>query len=160
VTDSLIEMSRLAAAGDDYYGEAFQNFADRHQSAIEELLPEGALRKETAAQMRKSHDVLKNLLYGNFLLLRLNKDGACLFLPNTWHARNGAARRSATWWRWTFVTSCCVKNTFASRLAMRDDSPRPRRLASPLVYQRTAKAKHPCLQSAGGLIPCRRCHRV
>jgi aspartokinase/homoserine dehydrogenase 1 len=68
VTDSLIEMSRLAAAGDDYYGEAFQNFADRHQSAIEELLPEGALRKETAAQMRKSHDVLKNLLYGIFLV--------------------------------------------------------------------------------------------
>lgn len=68
VTDSLIEMSRLAAAGDDHYGEAFQAFADRHQSAIAELLPEGPLRNETAAQMRKSHDVLKNLLYGIFLV--------------------------------------------------------------------------------------------
>ena len=68
VTDSLIEMSRLAAAGDDRYGEAFQVFADRHQTAIAALLPEGALRKETAAQMRKSHDVLKNLLYGIFLV--------------------------------------------------------------------------------------------
>lgn len=68
VTDSLIEMSTLAAAGDDRYGEAFQAFADRHQDAIKELLPEGALRTETAAQMRKSHEVLKNLLYGIFLV--------------------------------------------------------------------------------------------
>ncbi|TXF90624.1 bifunctional aspartate kinase/homoserine dehydrogenase I [Neolewinella aurantiaca] len=68
VTDSLIEMSRLAAAGDDRYGEAFQAFADRHQEAITALLPEGALRKETSTKMRKSHDVLKNLLYGIFLV--------------------------------------------------------------------------------------------
>jgi len=68
VTDSLIEMSRLAAAGDDRYGEAFRAFADRHQAAITDLLPEGPLRKETANQMRKSHDVLKNLLYGIFLV--------------------------------------------------------------------------------------------
>lgn len=68
VTDSLIEMSRLAAAGDDRYGEAFQAFADRHQEAIADLLQEGALREETSAQMRKSHDVLKNLLYGIFLV--------------------------------------------------------------------------------------------
>lgn len=67
VTDSLIEMSRLAAAGDDRYGEAFQAFADRHQEAIADLL-DGSLRDETAAQMRKSHDVLKNLLYGIFLV--------------------------------------------------------------------------------------------
>lgn len=68
VTDSLIEMSRLAAAGDDRYGMAFQAFADRHQQAIQELLPEGQLRTETANQMRKSHEVLKNLLYGIFLV--------------------------------------------------------------------------------------------
>lgn len=68
VTDSLIEMSRLAAAGDDRYGEAFQSFADRHQAAIKALLPEGPLRTETATQMRKSHEVLKNLLYGIFLV--------------------------------------------------------------------------------------------
>ncbi|MEM1358555.1 MAG: bifunctional aspartate kinase/homoserine dehydrogenase I [Bacteroidota bacterium] len=68
VTDSLIEMSQLAAAGDDRYGAAFDAFAQRHQEAIKDLLPEGELRNETAAQMRKSHDVLKNLLYGIFLV--------------------------------------------------------------------------------------------
>ncbi|MBC6995835.1 bifunctional aspartate kinase/homoserine dehydrogenase I [Neolewinella lacunae] len=69
VTDGLIEMSRLAAAGDDRYGAAFQEFADRHQDAIAELLPEGSmLRLETSAQLRKSHEVLKNLLYGIFLV--------------------------------------------------------------------------------------------
>ena len=68
VTDSLIEMSRLAAAGDDRYGESFRAFAERHQDAIADLLPEGPLREETSAQMRKSHDVLKNLLYGIFLV--------------------------------------------------------------------------------------------
>ncbi|WP_020571631.1 bifunctional aspartate kinase/homoserine dehydrogenase I [Neolewinella persica] len=68
VTDSLIEMSRLAAAGDDRYGEAFQAFADRHQKAISDLLQDGHLLEETSAQMRKSHDVLKNLLYGVFLV--------------------------------------------------------------------------------------------
>ncbi len=68
VTDSLIEMSQLAAAGDDRYGEAFQAFANRHQDAIKALLPEGALRTETSNQMRKSHEVLKNLLYGIFLV--------------------------------------------------------------------------------------------
>ena len=68
VTDSLIEMSTLAAAGDDRYGEAFRVFAERHQAAISELLPEGPLRTETATQMRLSHEVLKNLLYGIFLV--------------------------------------------------------------------------------------------
>lgn len=68
VTDSLIEMSALAAAGDDRYGEGFQAFAERHQTAITELLSEGPLRTETADQMRKSHEVLKNLLYGIFLV--------------------------------------------------------------------------------------------
>jgi aspartokinase/homoserine dehydrogenase 1 len=68
VTDSLIEMSSLAAAGDDRYGEAFQAFADRHQEAISDLLKDSPLLEETSAQMRKSHDVLKNLLYGVFLV--------------------------------------------------------------------------------------------
>ncbi|MTB51982.1 bifunctional aspartate kinase/homoserine dehydrogenase I [Lewinella sp. W8] len=68
VTDSLIEMSQLAAAGDDRYGASFSAFAKRHQQAIVELLPEGPLRTETATQMRKSHEVLKNLLYGIFLV--------------------------------------------------------------------------------------------
>ena len=67
VTDSLIEMSRRAAKGDESYGTLFDHFAERHQSAIEELLS-GPARAEAAAQMRQSHEVLKNLLYGVFLV--------------------------------------------------------------------------------------------
>ena len=68
VTDSLIEMSALAARGDDRYGQLYQEFADRHQAAISQLIKEEKLREETAAQMRRSHEVLKNLLYGIFLV--------------------------------------------------------------------------------------------
>ncbi len=68
VTDGLIEMGTLAAAGNDRYGQLFDAFAERHQDAITELLPAGELREETAQQMRKSHEVLKNLLYGIFLV--------------------------------------------------------------------------------------------
>ena len=68
VTDSLIEMSQLAARGDDRYGQLFQSFAERHQRSIRELLTDDKLRQETAQQMRRSHEVLKNLLYGVFLV--------------------------------------------------------------------------------------------
>lgn len=68
VTDSLIEMSQLAAAGDDTYGDIYNNFVQRHQDAIVELLPAGPLREETAQKMQASHEVLKNLLYGIFLV--------------------------------------------------------------------------------------------
>ena len=68
VTDSLIEMGRLAAEGDDTYGQLFDAFTERHQRAIRDLFPEGGLGDETAAQIRKSHEVLKNLLYGVFLV--------------------------------------------------------------------------------------------
>ncbi len=68
VTDSLIEMSKLAEVGDDRYGEIFQAFTERHQQAIEALLPEGPLREDTAQKMKQSHEVLKNLLYGIFLV--------------------------------------------------------------------------------------------
>lgn len=68
VTDSLIEMSRLAAEGDDRYGEIFNKFTQRHQEAITELLAPGPARDEAAQKMRQSHDVLKNLLYGIFLV--------------------------------------------------------------------------------------------
>jgi aspartokinase/homoserine dehydrogenase 1 len=68
VTDTLIEMSELAAQGDDRYGRLFQEFTERHQGAITELIPEGELREETSRQMQRSHEVLKNLLYGIFLV--------------------------------------------------------------------------------------------
>lgn len=68
VTDSLIEMSKKAAAGDDQYGVIFNEFTQRHQDAIVELLPPGEVRDETAQKMKASHEVLKNLLYGIFLV--------------------------------------------------------------------------------------------
>ena len=68
VTDGLIQMSALAARGDDRYGQLYQEFADRHQLAISELITNDKLREETAGQMRRSHEVLKNLLYGIFLV--------------------------------------------------------------------------------------------
>jgi len=68
VTDSLIEMSRLAARGDDRYGQLFDEFTARHQSAIAILFTDEALRQETSQQIRRSHEVLKNLLYGVFLV--------------------------------------------------------------------------------------------
>lgn len=67
VTDSLIDMSDRAAAGDKTYLEQFDAFARRHQETIEELL-QGTYRKETADRIRQSHEVLKNLLYGIFLV--------------------------------------------------------------------------------------------
>ncbi|MGB3548720.1 MAG: bifunctional aspartate kinase/homoserine dehydrogenase I [Saprospiraceae bacterium] len=68
VTDGLIDMSTRAAAGDDTYGELLLQFTERHQEAIDELIPAGAQRDEVKAQMRQSHEVLKNLLYGIFLV--------------------------------------------------------------------------------------------
>ena len=68
VTDTLIEMSQLAALGDDRYGQLFQAFSDRHQEAIAELLDNPEIRAETTQQLRRSHEVLKNLLYGIFLV--------------------------------------------------------------------------------------------
>ena len=68
VTDQLIEMSQLAARGDDRYGQLFEEFSDRHQSAITELLGQTPGYGETSQQLRRSHEVLKNLLYGIFLV--------------------------------------------------------------------------------------------
>lgn len=68
ITDSLVEMGRLAENGDDHYGLLFDEFTSRHQKVINDLLPPGDLREETAATIRQSHEVLKNLLYGIFLI--------------------------------------------------------------------------------------------
>ena len=68
VTDQLIEMSQLAAQGNDRYGQLFDEFSDRHQTAITELLGQRPGYGETSQQMRRSHEVLKNLLYGIFLV--------------------------------------------------------------------------------------------
>lgn len=67
VTDSLIEMSALAAEGDEAYQAAFDAFRKRHLDAVDELLS-GAHRAAVLPELERSHEVLKNLLYGVFLV--------------------------------------------------------------------------------------------
>ncbi len=67
VTDSLIEMSSLAAKGDDTYLEKFHAFSQRHNEAVAALLDEQN-RPEVLSSLEENHDVLKNLLYGIFLV--------------------------------------------------------------------------------------------
>ena len=67
VTDSLIQMSNLAAQGDESYQALFEAFSQRHLRAVEELL-DSESRKEMLPELQKNHEVLKNLLYGVFLV--------------------------------------------------------------------------------------------
>lgn len=67
VTDALIEMSALAAKGDESYQARFEAFSQRHMQAAEELL-EGEYLKAALPELQRNHDVLKNLLYGIFLV--------------------------------------------------------------------------------------------
>lgn len=67
ITDSLIEMSSLAAKGDDSYQKKFIEFSERHITTVDELLSEN-LKKSVLIEMEKNHEVLKNLLHGVFLV--------------------------------------------------------------------------------------------
>ncbi|WP_373549480.1 bifunctional aspartate kinase/homoserine dehydrogenase I [Haliscomenobacter sp.] len=67
VTDTLINMGSLAAKGDESYYEQFLAFSKRHTDAARELLPEPYLG-EVLAGLENNHEVLKNLLYGIFLV--------------------------------------------------------------------------------------------
>ena len=67
VTDSLIEMSNLAAKGDEAYLALFEAFSRRHLDAVNELL-EGEYRNTAYPELENNHEVLKNLLYGIFLV--------------------------------------------------------------------------------------------
>ena len=67
VTDSLIQMSTLAAKGDEKYQDIFEAFSKRHREAAEALL-EGEYLQATLPQLENNHEVLKNLLYGVFLV--------------------------------------------------------------------------------------------
>ena len=67
VTDSLIQMSQLAASGDASYLEHFELFSKRHLEAIHELLQEPYLSM-ALPQLENNHEVLRNLLYGIFLV--------------------------------------------------------------------------------------------
>ena len=67
VTDSLIAMSKLAEKGDETYLDHFDAFRQRHEDAVENLLDE-QVRATMLPQLRQQHEVLKNLLYGIFLV--------------------------------------------------------------------------------------------
>jgi bifunctional aspartokinase / homoserine dehydrogenase 1 len=67
VTDSLINMGTLAAQGDESYFDHFQAFSKRHLDASKDMLDEPYLR-EVISGLENNHEVLKNLLYGIFLV--------------------------------------------------------------------------------------------
>lgn len=67
VTDSLIEMSKCAAAGDEQYKALFTSFQKRHIDAAKALLSKETLKRELP-KLKENHSVLLNLLYGIFLV--------------------------------------------------------------------------------------------
>ena len=67
VTDSLIRMSSLAAKGDESYHLLFDEFQKRHLEAAKVLIGNDLL-KARLPQLKDNHDVLKNILYGIFLV--------------------------------------------------------------------------------------------
>lgn len=72
VTDSLIAMSALAAEGDEGYQELYEAFRQRHHEAVEELL-QGEYKAAVLPELQRNHEVLKNLLYGVFLVREASK---------------------------------------------------------------------------------------
>jgi aspartokinase/homoserine dehydrogenase 1 len=67
VTDSLIAMGKKAAEGDEQYFDLFEAFSRRHLDAVHELL-QPAFMDEVLPELQNNHEVLKNLLYGIFLV--------------------------------------------------------------------------------------------
>lgn len=72
VTDSLIEMSQLAAAGDELYLEAYEAFRVRHAEAANALLS-GAVLDQAIKDQAENHANLKSLLQGIFLVREATK---------------------------------------------------------------------------------------
>jgi len=67
VTDSLIEMSELAADGNEAFREKCNEFSQRHIDAIRQLIPE-IEQEQLIHELKENHEVLKNLLHGIFLV--------------------------------------------------------------------------------------------
>ncbi|MCB0642766.1 MAG: bifunctional aspartate kinase/homoserine dehydrogenase I [Phaeodactylibacter sp.] len=68
VTDSLINMSRLASKGKKEYLRILEEFKERHQVAARDLLGNGTKLEQVLARLKENHEVLSNLLYGIFLV--------------------------------------------------------------------------------------------
>ncbi|MFT4663703.1 MAG: aspartokinase/homoserine dehydrogenase 1 [Polaribacter sp.] len=67
VTDSLINMSKLASKGDNSYLEEFESYCTRHRETAEHLLS-GEYLKTALAELEKNENNLRNFLQGIFLL--------------------------------------------------------------------------------------------
>ncbi len=67
VTDSLIEMATKAANADASYVDTYKAFQKRHIAAIKKLLS-GTREKKALAEMKETHQTLKDLLNGIFLV--------------------------------------------------------------------------------------------
>ncbi|MEZ5040932.1 MAG: bifunctional aspartate kinase/homoserine dehydrogenase I [Saprospiraceae bacterium] len=67
VTDMLINMSERAAEGDDRYLDMFEEFSERHSETARALLGQDYLQ-QVIPHLDNNHEVLRNLLYGIFLV--------------------------------------------------------------------------------------------
>lgn len=67
VTDTLIEMGQLAAAGKSDYKQVLQEYTDRHNNALKELVSKD-LYEEAQTQLSENHNTLEQLLRGVFLV--------------------------------------------------------------------------------------------
>jgi len=67
ITDLLIKMSELAAAGKDEYIAYYHQFRDRHESAAKTLLGESGYM-QVIAKLDENYDTLKDLLKGILLV--------------------------------------------------------------------------------------------
>lgn len=72
VTDSLIEMSNLAATGSEAYMSVYDTFHKRHMDVAKSLLY-GEILEDTLEKLQANHKVLKNLLNGIFLVRENSK---------------------------------------------------------------------------------------
>ncbi len=67
ITDSLIEMSKIAEKGNIGYKDLVAAFRQRHLIAVNELLT-GERLDQAIVDLNKNHDELENLLYGVYLV--------------------------------------------------------------------------------------------
>lgn len=67
VTDTLIELSKLAAKADASYHDLFETYRNRHIQAAEALLS-GETKAKVVAQLTENHNTLRDILHGIFLV--------------------------------------------------------------------------------------------
>jgi bifunctional aspartokinase / homoserine dehydrogenase 1 len=72
VTDQLIKMGRIAAAGDNTYLEAVTLLEKRHSDAVKAVIPEGERQRCIVNNMKNSLSELSDILHGVFLLKELS----------------------------------------------------------------------------------------